>query len=103
MGDMLVVALTSDENVNKGPDRPVNNWSQRAAVLKECRSVDLVIKSPNSVDAIRLMRPQIFVKGIDYADGGFTENIEEACKEVGAELKFTTSKKRSSTEILGKL
>lgn len=103
MGDKLVVALTGDEHVNKGPGRPINDWYSRANVLRELRCVDDVVWTDSSVGSIRLIKPRIFVKGIDYAGGDkFTEDVAAACKEVGAELRYTTSPKMSATEIIRK-
>ena len=103
MGDYLIVALTEDAFVNKGPGRPINHWPERAELLRELRCVDEVISARNSVEAIRATRPTIFVKGIDYALGDrFTEDVEGACKETGAELRFTSSAKRSATDIIKK-
>ena len=100
--DILIVSLTMDDCVNK-PGRPVNTWTDRAKVLEALRLVDMVIPTRNAVDAIRSIRPHVFVKGIDYKDSVFTEDVEAACKEVGAELRFTNSAKRSSTDIIRKL
>ena len=104
MGDKLVLALTADDGVRrKGPDRPFNTWSDRALVLMELRCVDSVIWSDSAVQSIRDVKPAYFVKGIDYMDGNhFTENVIDACAEVGAELKFTSAPKRSVAEIIKK-
>ena len=103
MGDYLVVALTDDSFVNKGAGKPINHWPERADLLRELRCVDEVIKTRNSVEAILSIRPTIFVKGIDYIGmDKFTEDVEAACKEVGAELRFTTSAKKSAKEIIQK-
>lgn len=104
MGDRLVVALTADEGVKvKGRDRPFNTWEDRAKMLRELRCVSEVIETPNSISAIRAVRPNYFVKGIDYVDGKrFTENVQKACDEVGAKLRFTTTPKRSAAEIIKK-
>lgn len=101
MGDRLIVSLTLDHAVNKGPGRPVNHWGDRAATLRELRSVDGIVPTENAVYAILRVRPDIFVKGIDYAAGDkFTEDIAAACKEVGAELRYTDTPKMSATEII---
>lgn len=102
MGKLLVVALTADEHVNK-PGRPINKWEDRVEVLRALRCVDVVIETRGAVDAIHNVKPDIFVKGIDYSQGGFTEPVEEACKAVGCELRFTTSPKLSSTEIIERM
>ena len=71
LGASLVVAVNSDVSVrqlSKGEDRPVNNESNRAAVLAALESVTLVTvfvsKVPLSV--IEIVRPEIYVKGGDY-------------------------------------
>ena len=97
MGDFLIVSLTSDECVNKGPGRPINTWNDRAKVLRELRCVSSVSPTPNAVSAILQVRPNIFVKGIDYAQGDkFTEDIVKACLEVGCKLLYTTTPKRTA-------
>ena len=103
MGDKLVVAVTGDQHVNKGPGRPINDWYSRANVLRELRCVDDVVWTENSVGSILLLKPTIFVKGIDYAAGDrWTEDVEAACRKVGAKIAFTTTPKMSATEIIRK-
>lgn len=103
MGDRLIVSLTLDHAVNKGPGRPVNTWGDRATALRELRCVDGVVPTESAVNAILNVRPNVFVKGMDYAGGDkFTEDIEAACKEVGADLRYTDTPKMSATEIIRK-
>lgn len=104
MGDRLVVALTVDAGVSKkGHGRPFNTWDERAEMLRELRCVSEVVQTESACAAILSVRPNYFVKGIDYASGErFTENVEEACKAVGAKLVFTNTPKRSIGEILRK-
>lgn len=97
MGHFLFVSLTEDEFVRKGPGRPINAWESRALVLRELRSVSSVFATPNAVEAIRRIRPNIFVKGIDYASGDrFTEDVVQACLDVKCELRYTTTPKRTA-------
>jgi rfaE bifunctional protein nucleotidyltransferase chain/domain len=103
MGDFLIVSLTLDEYVGKGPGRPIYTWEDRAALLRELRSVDVVVQTKNAVDAIRKWSPDIFVKGVDYVNGGWTEDVIAACKEVGAELRFTSTPKMSASETIRKI
>jgi rfaE bifunctional protein nucleotidyltransferase chain/domain len=103
MGDRLIVSLTNDAFVNKGPGRPINTWADRAHVLFALRCVDDVIATDSAMDAIRLIKPDYFVKGIDYANGGkWTEDVEAACAEVGTVIRFTSTPKRSVDEIIRK-
>lgn len=104
MGTYLIVSLTEDDCVNKGPGRPFNTWEQRARMLSELRSVNMVIRTKTAVGAIWEVRPHIFVKGIDYASGDkFTEDIEGACRAVGAKLRYTDSSKHSADQIIRKV
>lgn len=103
LGGCLIVALTVDDMVNKGPNRPINTWHNRAIALRELRSVDGVIASQSCVDAILRVKPAIFVKGSDYRDNPLLDAAKEACKEVGAELHITRSPKYSTTDIIRKM
>lgn len=101
MGDCLIVSLTVDDHVNKGPGRPIYTWDERAKLLRGLRCVHGVIPSKSSLDAIYRIRPAIFVKGIDYKSGwSWTEEVEKACKEVGAQLRFTSTPKYSATDTI---
>lgn len=101
MGDFLIVALTLDEFVNKGPGRPIHGWEDRAFLLRSMRCVDHVIAAADGVDTILQVRPAIFVKGVDRAYKPLPGNIVEACKLAGTEIRFTNTPKMSSTEIIG--
>lgn len=103
MGDSLTVALTVDEAVReqKGEGSPIIPWELRRACLMGCRFVDAVVPSIDSAQAIRAVRPNVFVKGIDYVvRTDVLGPIELACKEVGAEFRFTASAKLSSFDIV---
>ena len=102
MGARLVVSLTLDDHVNKGPGRPVYTWNERAAVLRALRCVDEVVPSRNAWEAIESVRPNVFVKGIDYADHGLLPE-RQACALVGAEIRFTRSPKLSASETIKKV
>ena len=45
LGDILVVSVTDDKYVNKGPLRPVFNINQRTSLIKKLSIVDFVVKS----------------------------------------------------------
>ena len=69
-GDALVVALNDDASVRrlKGPDRPVRSAEERAYVVASLEAVDAVVvfAEDTPLDIIRLLRPDILVKGGDY-------------------------------------
>lgn len=67
-GDILVVTITADKFVKKGPGRPVFNADLRAEVLSSLALVDYVtiINSDSAMVAIDLVKPDFYVKGADY-------------------------------------
>jgi D-beta-D-heptose 7-phosphate kinase/D-beta-D-heptose 1-phosphate adenosyltransferase len=72
LGDLLVVAVNSDESVrslNKASDRPIVPEAQRAEVVAALGSVDYVIlfNEPDPRDLIATLQPDILVKGGDWA------------------------------------
>jgi len=73
-GDIVVLGLNSDNSVRqlKGPDRPVNNQHDRAAVLAAMESIDYItiFEELDPLDLIQQVRPDILVKGADWADKG---------------------------------
>lgn len=71
LGQALIVALNTDASVRrqgKGDDRPVNALENRAAVMAALACVDLVtwFDSDTPADLIRLVRPDVLVKGGDW-------------------------------------
>ncbi len=73
-GDIVVVELNSDSSVKaiKGPDRPINNQYDRAAVIAALETVDYitVFEEPDPLSLIKQIRPDILVKGQDWAQKG---------------------------------
>jgi rfaE bifunctional protein nucleotidyltransferase chain/domain len=69
-GDCLVVAVNSDASVKrlKGPGRPVNGQSCRAAVLAALESVDYVtvFNEETPLKLIMRLKPDVLVKGGDW-------------------------------------
>lgn len=70
-GDLLIVGLNSDESVRrlKGEERPVHAERDRAQILGELRSVDVVITfdEDTPMELIEAIRPDVLVKGADYS------------------------------------
>lgn len=71
LGASLVVGLNSDvsaRGLGKGPDRPLNAEADRACVLAALESVSLVtlFDEATPVELLKLVKPQIYVKGGDY-------------------------------------
>jgi rfaE bifunctional protein nucleotidyltransferase chain/domain len=71
-GAALVVGVNSDESVRrlgKGTDRPLVPLARRARVLAALACVDCVVAFEEStpLELIRALRPDVLVKGADYA------------------------------------
>ena len=71
LGGSLVVALNSDASarrLGKGPDRPLNNELDRAALMAALASVSLVtwFDEDTPLELITELRPDVLVKGGDY-------------------------------------
>ncbi|MFD2766064.1 PfkB family carbohydrate kinase [Micromonospora eburnea] len=82
LGDCLVVCLNSDASVAglKGPGRPVVPQGDRSRLLAALGCVDAVLVFDESTPhaALSWLRPDIWVKGGDYATGGGEETLPEA-------------------------
>ncbi len=108
MGDILVVTVTPDKYIDKGPGRPVFNQILRAESIAALECVDYVAinKWPTAEETLRLLRPDIYVKGQEFENledkTGKIQREYEVIKEIGAELRFTHEAVFSSTELLKK-
>ena len=106
MGDALIVTVTPDRYVNKGPGRPVFTERLRAEALAALDCVDLVAiaGAPTAVDAIRLFRPDYYVKGQEFeALPRWPARLQaeiDAVQEVGGQVRFTHEGVFSSTTLL---
>ena len=73
-GDKVVLGLNSDRSVKiiKGPQRPINNQNDRAAVLAALETVDYItfFDEPDPLDLIKKVKPDVLVKGQDWAEKG---------------------------------
>lgn len=88
LGDVLVVGVNSDRSAQqlKGKGRPINSERDRMALVTALDAVDHVVLFDEETPAelIRVLRPDIHVKGGDYADEELPE--AEAVREVGGQL-----------------
>ncbi len=70
LGDVLVVAINSDESVSrlKGPGRPIFDEAERAELLGALEMVDFVctFSEDTPLEAILKIRPDVLVKGADW-------------------------------------
>jgi D-beta-D-heptose 7-phosphate kinase/D-beta-D-heptose 1-phosphate adenosyltransferase len=70
--DRLIVALNADASVSrlKGPTRPVQGETARAAVMAAVKGVDAVVifAEDTPLEAITALEPDVLIKGADYAE-----------------------------------
>ncbi len=109
LGDHLVVTVTPDRFVNKGPDRPVFTERLRAEAIAALDCVDYVAVNlwPTAVETIRGLRPDVYVKGSEYteADDDVTGGIaleRAAVESCGGRLEFTDEVTFSSSNLLNR-
>ena len=96
-GDVLIVAVTEDMFVEKGPGRPAFPLHERMAVIRALAIVDEVIQVPNGAEAVKRVKPDVYVKGREYEG----ELPEQALVEFyGGKVVFTDTPTYSSTAIL---
>jgi len=107
MGDMLIVTLTPDPYVDKGPHRPAFTHDLRAESIASLACVDYVAVNrwPTAEETLRLLRPDIYVKGSEFKDtaGDMTGKIgreEKVIHEIGARLAFTEDIVFSSSNLI---
>ncbi len=101
LGDVLVVALNDDDSVRrlKGPDRPINSVTDRAAVLAALSCVDLVttFSSDTAVPVVEKLRPDVYAKGGDYSPEDLPEGeVVESYGGSVAILDFVPDKSTSA-------
>jgi D-beta-D-heptose 7-phosphate kinase/D-beta-D-heptose 1-phosphate adenosyltransferase len=106
LGDLLVVGLNSDASVQrlKGAGRPINAWDDRAQVLAALSCVDLVLPFDQDTpeDLIRVIRPDVFVKGGDYSLASLPEaRLVEA--QGGRVVILPYFEDRSTTHLIGRI
>lgn len=106
-GNVLVVTITAASHVNKGPGRPFFNDGLRAKSLAALEMVDHVVVVPHSaaVEAIELVRPHIYCKGLEYQNAGndVTGNIQDdvaTVERLGGQVRYVGSLVFSSTKLL---
>lgn len=107
-GDALLVGVTGDNNVQKlkGPNRPVNNEQDRAAVLAALESVDGVYVFPE-LDArnfLEKVHPDIYVKGGDYTIDTINQDERRLLEKMGVKIVLLpVVPGKSTTSILEKI
>lgn len=93
-GDVLIVSLTGDASIDKGGLRPYIPQELRAENLAALMCVDLVCitPEPTAENALRRVRPDLYVKGREYEhsrDPGFLAE-KAIVEEYGGRILFSS-------------
>lgn len=106
-GDILVVTITPDRYVNKGPGRPRFTEKLRAEAIAALDCVDFVIINmwPTAIEAINKIKPDIYAKGDEYqkSENDITGKIDDeiaAVNRFGGKVFFTKEPTFSSSSLL---
>ncbi|MCA1684636.1 MAG: hypothetical protein LC745_01365 [Planctomycetia bacterium] len=106
LGDVLIVGVNSDDGIRrlKGPSRPINALEDRVGVLAALSCVDHIIPFDEDTpcELIRVVRPDVFVKGGDYT----RERLPEAAvvEELGGVVQILPfMADRSTTDIIERI
>lgn len=106
LGDVLVVGVNSDAGIRrlKGPTRPINTLEDRLTVLAALRFVDYLVPFDEDTphELIRVVQPDIFVKGGDYTRDRLPEAslVEELG---GTVLILPLVEDRSTTRMIDRI
>ncbi|WP_421900012.1 PfkB family carbohydrate kinase [Maridesulfovibrio sp.] len=108
-GDALIVTLTPDHYVDKGPDRPAFTEILRAEALASLGETDYVAINewPTAEETLRAIRPHVYAKGDEFKDIdndplGKIGKEADVVREIGAELVFTSDIVYSSSNLINR-
>ncbi|MCW5770136.1 MAG: adenylyltransferase/cytidyltransferase family protein [Rhodospirillaceae bacterium] len=108
-GDVLVVTITADRFVSKGPGRPVFAERLRAEMLAALEIVAhvAIVEAADALPAIAAIRPAVYAKGEEYrnpADDvtGMIVHERAAVERFGGALCFTDGATFSSTQLINR-
>ena len=109
LGDKLVVTITSDKFVNKGPGKPVFNQTLRSEALSAISFVDYVAinETTTAINPIKILKPNIYCKGKDYKNlkqdiTGEIKNEIKILKKIGGKIFFTEELTFSSSRLINR-
>ena len=86
LGHTLVVSITDDAFVNKGPGRPAFKINDRVKFLKEINCINFICVSQDftSEKIIKNLKPNVYCKGKDYLSNKKNKKDVNLLKEVKA-------------------
>jgi D-glycero-beta-D-manno-heptose 1-phosphate adenylyltransferase len=106
LGDVLVVAINSDQSVRaiKDPGRPILDERERVALVSALECVDYVVlfDEPDVTRLLKTLRPAVHAKGTDYTEETVPER--DVVRAHGGDVRITGDAKDHSThEIIQRI
>ena len=106
LGDVLVVAINSDESVRaiKDPGRPILDERERVALVSALECVDYVVlfDERDVTRVLKTLRPAVHAKGTDYTEDTVPER--DVVRAHGGDVRITGDAKDHSTrEIIQRI
>ena len=109
LAEVLIVSITADQYVNKGPGRPLFNQDIRAQTLAAIANIDYIIicENPTAIEVIEEIKPDFYVKGLDYISEsedvtGMITKERSAVEKYGGKTHFTNEITSSSSMLINK-
>lgn len=99
LGPPLVVRVAPDAAIVAKGRTPFQSLEERARTVLAIGCVDRVVMDDSLAHAIAVLRPDYLVKGGDWR-GKLPADVLAACESVGAEIIYTDTQERTSTERL---
>jgi rfaE bifunctional protein nucleotidyltransferase chain/domain len=106
LGDILIVAVNSDEQARrlKGEGRPLLPQDQRAEIVSSLEAVDFVtiFDEPTVGELLLALKPDIHAKGTDYTEDSVPER--DVVRSFGGRVAIVGDRKdHSSSDLIRKL
>ena len=86
----VVVGVTRNAHVNKAPNRHYYDAKERLEIVKGISSFEEAILVDSTYEALNIVQPDIFVKGMEYKGKMLPEDLE-FCKANDVEIRFTNT------------
>ncbi len=103
--DILIVSVTADKFIKKGPLQPYNNEIKRLELIEHIDLVNFVYLDRNECadKVIGNLKPHFYFKGKDYLDKDITNNLSKEIKILKknrGKFVITKTELMSSTKII---
>ena len=99
-GTLLVVGVTEDAGVHKGPGRPVIPQDERLEIVRWLTFVHEAHLCKNALEALEYWKPQVYAKGADYLEKGLPKDEVDYCNAHGIEIRHTKPNPQTTSGII---